>query len=129
MKLELELWQLITLLVTFFGGCAGGGKLLLNQMQRHMDERFNSQEHARATNHEQVSHRLDAIELAAREEMNQWQRVERELMSLKADLPLQYVRREDYIRGQSVIEAKLDGLAVKLENAQLRGLMGVNHAN
>ncbi|MDF6001947.1 hypothetical protein P4050_30630 [Pseudomonas aeruginosa] len=36
-------------------------------------------------------------------------------MSLKAELPIQYVRREDYIRGQSVIEAKLDGLAVKLK--------------
>ncbi|MDF5991266.1 hypothetical protein P4119_17475 [Pseudomonas aeruginosa] len=50
-------------------------------------------------------------------------------MSLKAELPIQYVRREDYIRGQSVIEAKLDGLAVKLENAQLRSLMGAKNAN
>ncbi|MCN2262768.1 hypothetical protein MLL02_26285, partial [Escherichia coli] len=29
-------------------------------------------------------------------------------MRFKADLPLNYVRREDYIRGQTVIEAKLD---------------------
>ncbi|MDO2285968.1 hypothetical protein Q2443_26095, partial [Escherichia coli] len=79
--------------------------------------------------HEQLSYQLDAIEQAAREETNQWQRVERELMSLKAELPFQYVLRDDYIRGQSVIEMKLDSLATKLENAHLRGLVGANHAN
>ncbi len=36
-------------------------------------------------------------------------------MRFKADLPLNYVRREDYIRGQTVIEAKLDALDNKLE--------------
>ena len=44
-------------------------------------------------------------------------------------MPLHYVRREDYIRGQSVIEAKLDGVADKLEKAQLRAIInGGNHA-
>ncbi|MDF3932949.1 hypothetical protein [Pseudomonas citronellolis] len=129
MKIELELWQLISLLVAFLGASAGGGKLLLSQIQKHLDARFQGQDQVRVANHEQLSRRLEAIEQAAREETNQWQRVERELMSLKADLPLQYVRREDYIRGQSVLEAKLDGLAVKIENAQLRSLMGANHAN
>ncbi|MBN0245322.1 hypothetical protein JTL47_34870, partial [Pseudomonas aeruginosa] len=108
MKVELELWQLITLLLTFLGACAGGGKLLLNQIQKSLDSRFASQDQARLANHEQLSYRLDAIEQAAREETNQWQRVERELMSLKAELPFQYVLRDDYIRGQSVIEMKLD---------------------
>ncbi|MDF5991265.1 hypothetical protein P4119_17470 [Pseudomonas aeruginosa] len=78
MKVELELWQLITLLLTFLGACAGGGKLLLNQIQKSLDSRFASQDQARLANHEQLSYRLDAIEQAAREETNQWQRVERE---------------------------------------------------
>ena len=39
---------------------------------------------------------------------------------MKADLPLHYVRREDYIRGQSLIEAKLDALGNKLDVMQLR---------
>ena len=112
MNIEMQFWQLVLLLLSFFGACAGAGKFLLAQMQRHLDTRFQG-----------VSSRLDKIEEANREEANQWQRVERELMSLKAELPLQYVRREDYIRGQSVIEAKLDGLAVKIENTQLRSLM------
>ena len=123
MNVQIELWQMITLLLAFFGACAGAGKLLLSQTQKHLDDRFSAQEEARKDNHKQVSERLDSIETANRAEANQWLRVERELLTLKAEMPLQYVRREDYIRGQSVIEAKLDGLAMKMENVQLRGLM------
>ncbi len=129
MKIEFEVWQLVTLMVMFMGCVAGTAKLFMVQLQRHLDDRFKAQDEARKTNHTAVSDRLDSIERSSREEANQWQRVERELMSLKAEMPLNYVRREDYIRGQSVIEAKLDGLATKLENAQLRmTLNGVHHA-
>lgn len=123
MTLQLELWHLITLLITFMGASAGAGKLLLAQHQDHMDTRLSAHEAAREMNHQATQGRLTLIEAAAREESSQWQRVERELMSLKADLPLAYVRREDYIRGQSVLEAKLDGLATKIENAQLRSFI------
>lgn len=118
MNLQIDFWQLVGLLLAFFGACAGAGKILLTQTQRHLDDRFSS-----------VAQRLEGIEASTREEASQWQRVERELMALKAELPVQYVRREDYIRGQSIIEAKLDGLAVKLENAQLRALRGEVHVN
>ena len=47
-------------------------------------------------------------------------RIERDLLAMKADLPLHYVRREDYIRGQSLIEAKRDALGNKLDVMQLR---------
>lgn len=98
MKVELELWQLITLLIAFFGGVAGFGKLLLGQFEKRLDERFKGLEdgHHKA---------LD---------------VERQLLMLRADLPLQYVRREDYVRNQTVIEAKLDAVASKIENLQLK---------
>ncbi|MBN0517446.1 hypothetical protein JTM39_38415, partial [Pseudomonas aeruginosa] len=42
-----------TLLLTFLGACAGGGKLLLNQIQKSLDARFASQDQARLANHEQ----------------------------------------------------------------------------
>ena len=92
------------------------------QTQKHLDARFEVQELARNENQIQITRRLDNIETVNREDTSQWQRVERELMRLQVDMPLNYVRREDYIRGQSVIEAKLDGLGTKLENAQLRAL-------
>lgn len=130
MTLQLDLWQLILLLMAFFGACAGAGKLLLSQTQKHLDERFQSQDEARNTNHVQLAGRLDRIETTSQQEANNWQRVERDFLRWQADMPLHYVRREDYIRGQSVIEAKLDGLGSKLEAAQLRAASGGRpHAN
>lgn len=121
MQVTLDLWHVISLAVAFFGASAGAGKLLLTQTQRHLDDRFNAQEAARTANHDQVSRRLDSMETAAREEMGNWQRIERDLLRMQAELPLHYVRREDYIRGQTVIEAKLDALYSKLETVQMRG--------
>ena len=89
-------------------------------MLRQIDLRFRAQEDARSANHEQVQHRLEKLEESAKLEAGEWQRVEREFLQMQRDMALQYVRREDYIRGQSVVEAKLDGLAVKIENLQLR---------
>lgn len=120
MNVQIEFWQLVGLLLGFLGTCATGGKLLLSQTQAHIDEKFKTQEEARVNGQVQLTKRLDNIESANREEAQQWQRVERELLRFQADVGLQYVRREDYIRGQSIIEAKLDGLGTKLENAQLR---------
>lgn len=41
-------------------------------------------------------------------------RIERDLTDLKIDLPNKYVRREDWIRFASVIDAKQDALGDKL---------------
>lgn len=49
MQVTLDLWHVISLAVSFFGASAAAGKLLLSQTQRHLDERFNSQESARAS--------------------------------------------------------------------------------
>lgn len=125
MQVTLDLWHVISLAVSFFGASAAAGKLLLSQTQRHLDDRFNAQEAARTANHEQVQRRLDSMEASAREEVGNWQRIERDLLKMQADLPLNYVRREDYIRGQSIVEAKLDGLATKIDNAQLRAVLPV----
>lgn len=123
MTIQVDFWQLVLLLIAFFGACAGAGGLLLRQTQKHLDERFNTQEKTRTEHHQQLSARLDGMEQVNRDETLQWQRVEREMLKLVADMPLKYVMRDDYIRGQSIIEAKLDGLAGKLENAQLRGII------
>ena len=64
---------------------------------------------------------LDGLELASRAERDQWQRVERELLNLKAELPLHYVRREDYVQAIATIMAKLDAMALRFENILLRG--------
>ena len=99
MTLQIEAPQLITLVLAFLGLLVGFGKYMLAQIDR----------------------RITGIEQQNRTESEGWKRIERELLELRADLPLQYVRREDYVRGQTVIESKLDSLYSKLELIQLRG--------
>lgn len=110
MSVQLELWHLISLLLAFFGCVGGFGKVLLDQIEKREAER-----------HSTLEAQLKSIERATREEAAQWQRVERELLALKAELPLHYVRRDDFVRIQSIIESKLDGLALRIENVQLKG--------
>lgn len=107
MPVKLELWHLILLLLAFFGCVAAFGKLLLNQFEKRIDERFKV-----------VTSAMDKVS-----------GLERELLELRAELPLQYVRREDYIRNQTVIEAKQDTTNARLENIQLQLQQRGNHAS
>jgi uncharacterized membrane-anchored protein YhcB (DUF1043 family) len=123
--ISVELWQLLAflagLLLSFFGAVFAGGRLLLSQVERRLDEQFAAQDEQRRQNQKHMDTKFAALEKAAEDEAQEWRKIEREVMSLKADLPINYVRREDYIRNQSVIEAKLDGLALRIENALLKG--------
>lgn len=118
---QIDFWQLVGMAATLVGVFAALGKAFLVQMGRGMDLRFNAIEEARVAQNHVLTGRLEAIEQVKRDEVHQLQLLERELLTLKADLPLHYVRREDYIRGQAVIESKLDALYMKVENVQLRG--------
>ena len=129
MSVQIEMWHLVTLGLTVLGGYWTLAKVVAGQAQRHLDDGFAAQDATREAHHKSLAGRLDGIELVNREEAAQWQRVERDLLKMQAEMPLHYVRREDYIRGQSVIEAKLDALGSKLEAAQLRAAAGGNHAN
>ena len=84
------------LFIAMLGGFAGIGKWLLGQFQRRIDDRF----------------------ALLAEDTKQWRHLERDLLSLRAELPQHYVRREDYIRGQSVLEAKMDALYSKMETVR-----------
>lgn len=126
MTIELNLANLIFIFIASIGGIWTLLKIIAIQFKRDLQERFTIQDNASKAHYLQLNTRLDILDSAVKTDAGQWQRVERELLNLKAELPLHYVRREDYIRGQSVIEAKLDGLGSKLENAQLRALKNVS---
>ncbi|BBL69739.1 hypothetical protein [Methylogaea oryzae] len=110
MMVQLEFWQLITLLLAFFAFVGAGGKVLFGQFERRMSERFSAMQQALKDHTESEAKAL-----------SQLQSLERDLLNLKADIPLHYVRREDYVRNQTVIEAKIDAVGLKIENWQLRG--------
>lgn len=119
MMIQMELWHLITLLLAFFGCVGAFGKLLLAQFEKRQAERFRAMEASRKQSSEHWDQRFTALESAAKE----WTRVEREFLEWKADLPMTYVMRDDYVRNQTVIEAKLDSVALRLENLKLKGVV------
>lgn len=49
------------------------------------------------------------------------QRLERSVMELRADLPIHYVRKEDFVRHEVVINAKLDRLRDLVEDIREEG--------
>lgn len=110
MTLQIDFWQLLGLALSGIGALWGVAKLAFSQAQRHQDAL-----------HDRLVARLDSIEAASREEAGNWQRVEREILQLKADLPLNYVRREDYVQAVATIMAKLDAMSLRFENILLRG--------
>lgn len=121
MSLSMELWQLLSLLLGFLGALVGLAKVLLAQIDKRLDARFAAMELARQEGTRHWDERFGSVINQQQREAENWQRLERDFLRFQADLPVAYVRREDYIRGQSVIEAKLDALYNKLEVVQMKG--------
>lgn len=106
MTVQFELWHLITLSLTLIGLFAGLLKMLMMQFERRVDDR------------------LDSL----LEESRTWQTVKNDVRAIENDVPKlrlemaeRFVRRDDYIRGQTVIEAKLDAIAKDLSAVQIQG--------
>jgi hypothetical protein len=121
MTVQVEFWQLITLLLAFLGFLFAAGRLLLSQIDRRLDDRFEAMEKAREEGGRHWDEKFATVIDQNRREAEGWAALERDFLRFQAELPLQYVRREDYVRGQTVIEAKLDALYNKLEVIQIKG--------
>jgi hypothetical protein len=119
--LTLELWQMVTLLLAFFGAVGGFGKILMAQFEARLSERFKAMDDARSAGQQAIREIFDKHVDEERRNADALQALERDFLRWQADLPIHYVRREDYVRGQSVIEAKLDALYSKLEVVQMKG--------
>ncbi|MDO8933054.1 MAG: hypothetical protein Q7U97_11710 [Rhodocyclaceae bacterium] len=113
MTVQLELWHLITLLLSFFGCVWAFGKVLLAQFEKRLDERFSTQETARQEAQRRWDEEFKKIEELARKN-------ERDLLGLKVHLAENFVARTDHIRGQSIVELKIDALAGKFQEVLLR---------
>lgn len=121
-SIQLEFWHLILLLLSFLGFAFGAGKLLLAQIDRRLDAQFDSMEEARKLNTEHWDAKFKAVLEDQKNGTEAWRSLERDFLKFRGDLPLEYVRREDFIRNQSVIEAKLDAVALHIQNLQLKGV-------
>ncbi|WP_312854520.1 TraR/DksA C4-type zinc finger protein [Paludibacterium denitrificans] len=126
MSIQLDLWQLLTfligLLLAFMSFCFVAVRLLLAQVDNQLSQRFKTMEQSQETANKNWESRFNQLMDQNQRETDGWQSLERDFLRFQADLPINYVRREDYVRNQTVIEAKLDSVALKIENVQLKGL-------
>lgn len=121
MTVQMELWQLVMLLLAFFSFTGAVGKLLLDQFEKRLGERFAAQAAAQQVAAQALTEALRAHLVEERKSSGKLDDLEKDFLRWQAELPEKYVRRDDYIRGQTVIEAKLDALYDKLELVQLKG--------
>lgn len=108
MTVQMELWQLIVLLLAFFGCVFTFGTVLLKQINKRLDERYETQETART----EAQRRWDE---QFRRQDEHSRKVELDLMKLRAQLPNEYVRREDWIRFSGQIDSKLDKIYQRID--------------
>ena len=115
MPVQIELWQLVSgitsVIVAFALMVWAFGTILVKQFKTQLDLRFIS-----------IQTDLTRRALADAEVEKQIRQFEKDFLLFQRDLPIMYVRRDDYIRGQTVIESKLDAVYSKLEVVQLQGV-------
>jgi len=109
--------SLVAVVLTLIGGYWALAKYVGRLFTQQLDSKF-----------EALNQRLNRIEESEQRNHQAVTKVERDLMELRAQLPEKYVRNEDYIRGQSRLEAKLDSLASRLQTTPLHGLVGGQNA-
>lgn len=100
----------IGLLSVFATIVVGLIRILLGQFEKRLDGRFQGV----ADRVYECMQRLDHNENALHD-------MEKSFLRWQAELPMQYVRREDFIRNQTVIEAKLDAMFAKIDVIRMRG--------
>ncbi len=125
MAIATDIWQLlglaVTLLIALTTMMFAGGRMLVNQFDRRLNERFNALDVSRVDSQNHWDAKFTALEKATAADAEEWRRIEREFMRFQASLPIEYQRREDAIRDQSRIESKLDGLAKLFQRSQNNG--------
>lgn len=109
MSVEIQvLGVIVSIVATIVGGYFAIAKLVVSQFNASLDQRFKAQEAARQEGRTQYEGRLAQVEKDYRE-------LHTAFLKHLAELPEKYMRREDHIRFETVITAKLDAL-----NAEMR---------
>ncbi|WP_151710084.1 hypothetical protein [Acinetobacter brisouii] len=109
MTIQLEVYQFIMILIAVLSTVIGTVKLLWSRIEKSLEQNFS------ATNH-----KIESVAQEATKSQQDIRQLERQFLEFKADMPFRYIARDDYIRGQTVIEAKLDAVAEKLEKVQIK---------
>jgi hypothetical protein len=108
-RIEVELWQLITLAVTLGAAICGAfwgmARMMMAQAKGQIDGQFG-----------QIAAQFNKVSEHLTKQDDTTRRLERELLELRAELPRDYVRREDYVQAIAIITTKIDGVMLRMEN-------------
>lgn len=122
--MNMEFSQLIGWALSLLGIFAtlvfGLFKLLLKQFESRLNERFAAQEVARLEASRHWEENFSKVLERQDKDAEAVQQLEKSFLRWQADLPLHYVRREDWVRNQTILEAKIDRVFTKLEVIQER---------
>lgn len=110
MTIELTIFNLAALASAFVAVLWALVKIIAIQQEKALESRFKT-----------LGESLDGVRGSIAREQETTQRLERELLQFKAELPRDYVRREDFIRAVGTIETKIDNMALRVERAVLNG--------
>ena len=99
MTLELEGYQAIMLAITIGGSIFGAGRAFFGRVESALKDRDDGLKAEIAKVNENMSKESEAI-----------RKLDRDLLMLKADLPREYVAKEDFVRSFTVVEAKIDAV-------------------
>ena len=109
MAIQLEAYHWIMILTSIIGTVITTIKILWGRIEENLNNNF-----------QVMQNKLEDVAKQSAQNSDDIRDLERKFYKFQIDLPHTYVAREDYIRGQTVIEAKLDALASKIENVQIR---------
>lgn len=106
MILTIDLWQAVSLLGAMLGAMWAIGKMLIAQVAKRRDEQL-----------EQINDRLGQLgkRLDGQDESDR--RLERQMGDMRAELPREYVRRDDFVRAISGFDVRVDQLRLTIERA------------
>ena len=106
MTVELTLAHLITLALAFIGALWALVKIIVTQQERRLTEKFN-----------QLGAQMQSVGADLRKEAEATRELENAFLKFQAELPREYVRRDDFIRSMGTIEARIDNFALRMERA------------
>ena len=109
MAIQMDLYQWNMILIAMISTVIATIKILWGRIETNLNNNF-----------QVMQNRLEDVAKQSAQNHDDIRDLERKFYKFQIDLPHVYVAREDYIRGQTVIEAKLDALASKIENVQIR---------
>ena len=109
MSITLEPYHVFLILATIIGAVFTMVKLLGSQINANLQQNF------AATNE-----RIERVSKQNEKSQDELRELERKFHQFEVELPKNYVLRDDFVRSQSIIEAKIDNVVSKLETVQIK---------